>query len=196
MTQVTKINGIPVVDTKVTGFTYDNVNTFTITQNDGSSYNATINTLSGVSFTNLSATTINPVDYIQFNTNYTGGTVTEGRIYWDPENETLTLGHSGGNVAQQIGQETYYLIKNQSGATIENGRVVRAVGTLGASGRILGEYMIADGTIPPKFTLGLATEDIINGDDGFVTEFGLVRGFVRHGMMGMFFGFHQQYLVG
>ena len=36
--------------------------------------------------------------------------------------------------------------------------------------------MIADGTIPPKFTLGIATEDIINGDDGFVTEFGLVRG--------------------
>ena len=82
----------------------------------------------------------------------------------------------GGQVVQQVGLEQYYYIKNQSGATIENGRVVRAAGTLGSSGRILGEYMIADGTIPHYFTLGIATEDIINGDDGYVTQFGLVRG--------------------
>ena len=64
----------------------------------------------------------------------------------------------------------------QSGATIENGKVVKDVGTDGASGKILGEYMIADGSVQPKFTLGVATEDILNGDDGYVTEFGLVRG--------------------
>lgn len=126
--------------------------------------------------TNFSGGSINPIDYIQFDITYTGGTPTEGRIYWDEENQTLTLGLHQGDVALQIGQEQYYLIKNQSGATIENGRVVRAAGTLGASGRILGEYMIADGTIPPKFTLGIATEDILNGEDGYVTDFGLVRG--------------------
>jgi hypothetical protein len=82
----------------------------------------------------------------------------------------------GSNVQQQIGEELFYYIKNQSGATINNGRVVRAAGTLGSSGKILGEYMIADGSIEEKFTLGVATEDIINGDDGYVTEFGLVRG--------------------
>jgi hypothetical protein len=81
----------------------------------------------------------------------------------------------GSQVSQQIGLEQYYYIKNQSGATIENGKVVRAAGTLGNSGRILGEYMIADGTIPYYFTLGIATEDILNGEDGYVTEFGLVR---------------------
>ena len=48
--------------------------------------------------------------------------------------------------------------------------------TLGASGRILGEYMIADGTYPFAKTLGIATEDILNGEDGLVTEFGVVRG--------------------
>ena len=62
MTQVTKINGIPVVDTKVTGFTYDNANTFTITQNDGSIYNATISSLSA---TTLTATTIYPTNVIK-----------------------------------------------------------------------------------------------------------------------------------
>ena len=176
MTQVTKINGIPVVDTKVTGFTYDNANTFTITQNDGSIYNATISSLSGISVTNISATTINPVDFIQFNTTYTGNTTVEGRMYWDEPNGTVSLGMHGSNVLQQIGLEQYYYIKNQSGATIENGRVVKAAGTLGASARILGEYMIADGSVPAKFALGIATEDILNGDDGYVTEFGVVRG--------------------
>jgi len=82
----------------------------------------------------------------------------------------------GSQVSQQIGLEQYYYIRNQSGATIENGKVVRSAGTLGNSGRILGEYMIADGTIPYYFTLGVATEDILNGEDGYVTEFGLVRG--------------------
>lgn len=100
----------------------------------------------------------------------------EGRMYWDDDNGSISLGMHGGQVVQQIGLEHYYYIKNQSGATIDNGRVVRAAGTLGASGRILGEYMIADGTIPVKYTLGISTETIVDGDDGYVTEFGLVRG--------------------
>lgn len=115
-------------------------------------------------------------DIIDFNTGYTGNTIVEGRMYWSEDDQTVALGLHSGEVQLQLGQETHYLIKNQSGTTIENGRVVRAAGTLGSSGRILGEYMIADGTIPPKFTLGVATHDIINGEDGYVTEFGLVRG--------------------
>lgn len=62
MSKVTKINGIPIVDTKVTGFTYDNINTFTITQNDGSSYGATI---SSANISSLTATTIYPTNIIQ-----------------------------------------------------------------------------------------------------------------------------------
>jgi hypothetical protein len=124
----------------------------------------------------LTANTIY-TDYIDFNNNLSPiPTNLEGRVFWDEDNGSLTLGMHGSQVSQQIGLEQYYYIKNQSGATIENGKVVRAAGTLGNSGRILGEYMIADGTIPYYFTLGIATEDILNGEDGYVTEFGLVRG--------------------
>mgnify|MGYP000226651125 CR=1 FL=1 len=56
----------------------------------------------------------------------------------------------------------------------ENGRAIKAAGTLGASGHILGEYMIADGSVLPKYTLGISTEDILNGNSGYVTDFGLV----------------------
>jgi len=188
------VNVTGVTDTFVTGFTYNDVNTFTISRNDGVDLTSTINTVTGLTvngnidvigdinvtgttfYTNITGTSIG-VDYIDFNNNLSPlPTNLEGRIYWDEDNGTLSLGLHGGQVTQQIGLEQYYYVKNQSGATIENGRVVRSAGTLGASGRILGEYMIADGTIPPKFTLGIATEDIVNGDDGYVTEFGLVRG--------------------
>lgn len=126
---------------------------------------------------NLLSSSISVVDYIDFNnTGITPPPDIEGRIYWDEGNGTLSLGMNGGQVVQQVGLEEYFYIKNQSGATIPNGSVVRAAGTLGASGRILGDLMIADGSITYYFTLGIATEDIINGDEGYVTQFGAVRG--------------------
>jgi len=174
-------------DIRTTGATYSN-NTFTFTNNTGGTYSVLFNTLTGLTVNGVLTVTGNTTlantsgtsfytDYIDFNNALTPlPTDIEGRMYWDEDNGTISLGMHGGQVVQQIGLEQYYYIKNQSGATISNGRVVRAAGTLGSSGRILGEYMIADGTIPAKYTLGIATEDIINGDDGYVTEFGLVRG--------------------
>jgi hypothetical protein len=129
--------------------------------------------------TSLQATTATTVyieDYIQFNTGATPGATVEGKMQWDENNGTVSIGMHSGEVELQVGQETHYYVRNNSGATIQNGRAVRASGTLGASGRILAEYMIADGSVLPKFTLGLSTQDILNGNDGYVTEFGLVRG--------------------
>lgn len=127
--------------------------------------------------TTLSSTTASTIytDYVDFNTSLSADTV-EGRLTWTADEGGLSVGMAGGNVSQQIGQELFYLVKNQSGSTIENGRAVRAAGTVGSSGRISAEYMIADGTYPAKFALGIATEDIADGTDGFVTEFGVVRG--------------------
>jgi hypothetical protein len=137
--------------------------------------NADLTVTGDTQLVNVSGTSFY-TDYIDFNNTLSPlPTDIEGRIYWDDDNGSLTLGMHGGQVLQQIGLEQYYYIKNQSGSTISNGRVVRSAGTLGSSSRILGEYMIADGTIPANFTLGVATEDIVDGDDGYVTNFGLVR---------------------
>jgi hypothetical protein len=99
-----------------------------------------------------------------------------GQIKYNEDKGFFQMGMVGGSVIQDVGGEQYYYIKNQTGGTLLNGRVIRAAGTLGSSGRILGDYMIADGTIPARFTMGVATEDILDGNDGYVTEFGLVRG--------------------
>jgi len=167
-------------DTYVTGFTYNNTNRLTISQNNGQTdLNINIDVVTGLTVngdvTFNEGNILNP-NYLQFNTGYTGNTIVEGRMYWDEPNGTVSLGMHGSQVLQQIGLEYFYYVKNQSGVTIQNGRVVKAAGTLGASGRILAEYMIADGSIPSKFTLGVTTEDIVDGEDGYVTEFGLVRG--------------------
>jgi hypothetical protein len=139
-----------------------------------------LNVTNGITVTGsllLTSSYISTVDYIDFNeTGIPTPPDQEGRIYWDEDNGTLSLGMNGGQVVQQVGLEEYFYIKNQSGQDIPNGSVVRAAGTLGASGRILGDLMIADGSITYYFTLGIATETIVNGDDGYVTQFGAVRG--------------------
>lgn len=147
-----------------------------------------LNVTNGITVTGsllLTSSYISTVDYIDFNeTGIPTPPDQEGRIYWDEDNGTLSLGMHGGQVVQQIGLEEYFYVKNQTGTTIPNGAVVRAAGTLGASGRILGDLMIADGSIPYYFALGVATEDIVDGDDGYVTQFGLVRGLNTTGSNG------------
>lgn len=122
----------------------------------------------------ISAYTPTDFDYIDFNTLYTP-TQQEGRVHWDADYGTLDVDLEGNNINLKVGLDNLYYIKNQSGSTINKGTVVRASGTLGSSSRILGDLMIADNTIPHYFTLGIAGENILNGDDGYVYEFGLVR---------------------
>jgi len=112
-------------------------------------------------------------DSISFNTTYTTDPQ-RGTLIWNNDDETLDLGING--VILQIGQEMFTHIKNQTGSTIDNGTVVRYSGSVGASGRMNGDLMIADGTYPAYHTIGVTTEDIPNGEDGFVTVFGVVGG--------------------
>jgi hypothetical protein len=103
----------------------------------------------------------------------TGGSGTQGTLSWNVDEETLDLIQNGATL--QVGQEIHFHAKNQTGSDIPNGTPVMAVGTLGASGRILIAPMVADGSVAPRFFLGLTTESIANGDDGKVTHFGKVR---------------------
>jgi hypothetical protein len=61
---VNTIIGAASADTFVTGFTYDNINTFTITDNSGTTFNSSINV--------LSATTISATTYFGDGSNLTG----------------------------------------------------------------------------------------------------------------------------
>jgi len=115
------------------------------------------------------------ISYINFDTTLNSPVVT-GELSWNSDDGTLNVGLDS-DVTLQVGQETHYRVKNQTGGTLLNGRLISAVGTLGASGRILASYSVADGSVPARFVIGVATQDILNGNDGYVTHFGLVRGF-------------------
>lgn len=102
------------------------------------------------------------------------GTPGERVIMWNDEDGTLDIGLAGGNVTLQIGQETLIRVANQTGSLIPDGTPVVYIGANPARIRIA--PAIADGTYDPALVLGVTTEDIAHGSEGFVT----VRGAIRH----------------
>jgi hypothetical protein len=50
-------------------------------------------------------------------------------------------------------------------------------GTVGASGKLTFGLAVADGSVPAEYMMGVTTQDIDNNAFGYVTSFGLVRGF-------------------
>jgi hypothetical protein len=124
---------------------------------------------------------ISSADYIDFNTAFSATQPTAGRLSWNNSDGTLDLGMKGGNVTQQIGQEIFYEIRNDTTSSILNGTSVYASGVTVGSGRITAAPFAADGNIREVKYLGLATEDISTGVNGFVTHFGYVRGLDTRG---------------
>ncbi|HJR33161.1 MAG TPA: hypothetical protein VJ889_30915, partial [Pseudomonas sp.] len=109
-----------------------------------------------------------PVDYLDFDQN-PAAAAQVARVEWNPTDDTLNIHHSN-DVTQQVGQELYGRITNNSGATIPNGA---AVSFEPATNSFL--LFIADGTIDPLTIIGIATEQILNGAQGRLTVWGRVR---------------------
>ena len=106
--------------------------------------------------------------------NLTGTAVSTGEVSWNPNEGTLDVGLINGSVLQ-IGQENIRLVRNATGVTITNGTVCMYAGTIGSSGRVkVTPYTGVKGT--EMYVYGVATQDITNGSDGYVTIEGKVRG--------------------
>lgn len=98
------------------------------------------------------------------------------RVQWNRDDGTMDVGLYGGSVLQ-VGQELHYYAKNTSGGLIANGTPVMFTGTIGASGKLTFGLAVADGSVPAEYMMGVATQDIADNAFGYVTSFGLVRGF-------------------
>jgi hypothetical protein len=112
-------------------------------------------------------------DYFQLDTTYSNGFVV-GALSWDIDNGTADIGLSG-SLKLKIGQDDVWYVKNSTGSAINKGTAVYASGTLGASSKILITPMIADGSIPARFFLGIVAETIANGAEGYVLTKGKLR---------------------
>jgi hypothetical protein len=112
------------------------------------------------------------VGWFDFNTSL-GPSSQEGRMYWDAEDGTIAVGMPGGNVTMQVGQEILIKVSNKSGADIKNGDLVYETGSQG--NRLTIDLCdIADANT--IHLLGMATENIDDDANGYVTMLGLVRG--------------------
>jgi len=100
-------------------------------------------------------------------------TPSTGQMAWNQDEKTIDVGING--VVLQMGQELMTMVRNTSGGTITQGTACMVTGTIGASGRLTVSKM--DLSTPSNYIkiIGIATEDIANGADGFVTYFGKVR---------------------
>ena len=130
--------------------------------------------------TDLDTGSMGLINSIQFNTS-SNISVKPGELAWNNTDGTLDLGMKGGNVVQQIGQEIFYEVRNETGIQIPNGTAVYANGVTVGSGRITVAPYTADGSIRENRFLGIATENITSGINGFVTHFGYVRGLDTRG---------------
>ena len=100
----------------------------------------------------------------------------ERRVQWNRDDGTMGIGLYGGSVLR-AGQGLMYYAKNTSGGLIAKGTPVMFTGTVGASGKLTVGPAVADGSVLSDYMMGVADQDIANNAFGYVTSFGLVRGF-------------------
>jgi len=119
---------------------------------------------------------ISSPDFIQFDTAVGTPPTTTDALYWNTADnaKTLDLVMEGGNVVQQVGEETYFRIK--ASAAITNGQAVMFTGTVGASGGLQAAPASGLTADTASYFMGVATEDIALNGWGYITHFGLVRG--------------------
>jgi hypothetical protein len=76
-------------------------------------------------------------------------------------------------VTLQIGQESVQLVRNNTGSTLLNGRAVRVTGSSG--GRITVELADNNSVAGANGVIGVLTENVPSGENGYVTTYGLVH---------------------
>jgi len=100
-------------------------------------------------------------------------TYLEGKVFYDTDAKTLAYYNDNSQMTVNIGQEQIVRVRNQTGATIDNGTVVYVNGATGNTPTIAK-------AIATSFTtsdiIGVTTTTIANNGFGYVTISGLVNG--------------------
>jgi hypothetical protein len=125
-----------------------------------------------ISLNQSGITQVGSLDYLQFSL-LASATDAPGKLRWNDTEGTLNLQMRDGNVTLQIGQESVQPVKNLTGSPIPNGSAVRVDGS--SNGRI--SVVLADNNTAEGATavIGIATQDIAAGAEGYVTTYGVVH---------------------
>lgn len=96
-------------------------------------------------------------------------------VYWNSNEDCLQVDHADGT-SLSVGLEDYIQVRNSTPTTLTNGTVVRFSGAY-SNGDFVPEVVphVADGSIPPLYTVGVITSDIPPNTTGRATVLGKVR---------------------
>lgn len=81
-------------------------------------------------------------------------------MYWDDTEKTYTIKTGLDTTTLQVGRETHILVRNNTGSTIANGKVVYVTGS--ATNPTIALAQANDYTKSSK-TIGVTTMEILNG---------------------------------
>lgn len=103
------------------------------------------------------------------------GTLSPGRMMWNDQDGTMDLRLKGDNVTLQIGQEQVIRVVNKTGATLleSDYQCVKISGAQGQRPKV--GLAQANNDANSADTIGLVTETILDNQEGFVTNSGIVR---------------------
>ena len=113
------------------------------------------------------------VDVITFNPNTLVALSQVGQLRWNNDLRTLELRLSN-DVTLSLGNETLLRAMNKQGSTILNGKACYISGGAGANIRTK-LATNTDGLIAQS-TIGVATEDLLNNESGYICTEGIVNG--------------------
>lgn len=97
----------------------------------------------------------------------------EGRVFYDAGEHTLAYYNDAANVTVNVGQEQLVRVRNNTGVSLTDGQVVYVNGALGNRPTVA--LAKADAVATSFATIGVVTDTILNGADGYVTVQGIVR---------------------
>lgn len=94
-------------------------------------------------------------------------------LTWNSSYGTIDIDMGFSDATQQVGLELYRFCHNETGATIPNGSAVEFDGA--HSDHVKIKLATASTTLEPNRVVGITTSDILNGEHGYVTWYGLVH---------------------
>lgn len=122
---------------------------------------------------NFSDNPLEAITIIDFDDDISTPSYQEGRIFYDPTDNTLSVYNNEADITLNVGQEGWVYARNISGSTILDGKVVYITGAVSSRPTI--ELAQADVEATCKL-IGVATHDIETATNGYVTLWGTVHG--------------------
>jgi len=127
---------------------------------------------SGLTANTISATSINRIDYVVFNTGTTSAATAPGTIYFDNVEKALSYNTSiNQEVTVNLGQQSYLRVFNNSGLDIERGKVVSI---LSAYSGLPAVTLSINKQENGNDVIGISSELIPNNSEGIVLTYGII----------------------